>query len=162
MGIYNGMYVIESGDVVSGKMATAFIKHDGQNIPCSWFTSLEATMKKKKNESPRLGTTSLLSRTMGWKGVGTCKMYYATTFIRKLAQQYVREGKDIYVDLVVTNEDPSTTLGSQAILFKNVNFDDIPLAKFSVDGDEPLSEDLTFTFDDFEILSSFQHPAIPA
>lgn len=162
MGNYQGMYVIEAGDVVSGKMATAFIKHDGKNIPCSWFTALEATMKKKKNEAPRLGTTSLMSRSMGWKGMGTCKMYYATSFIRQIAQQYAREGREVFVDLVVTNDDPSTTLGAQAIMFKNVSFDEIPLAKFDVDGEEPLSEDMPFTFDDFEILSSFQHPAIPA
>lgn len=162
MGNYQGMYVIEAGDVVSGKMATAFIKQGDKNIPCSWFTSLEATMKKKKNEAPRLGTTSLMSRSMGWVGSGVCRMYYATSIIRKIGQEYAKNGKDVFVDLVVTNDDPSTTLGAQAIMFKNVNFDEIPLAKFDVKGDGPLEEDMSFSFDGFEILSSFEHPAIPA
>ena len=64
------------------------------------------------------------------------------------------------MDIVVTNDDPSTTLGAQAVLFKNVNFDEIPIAKFDVDGDKPLEEDMPFSFDDFEILSSFTHPAL--
>lgn len=161
MGQYKGMYVIEAGDVVSGKMATAFIKHEGKNIPCSWFTFFEATVKKKKNEAPRLGTTSLMRRSMGWQGSGTTRMYFATTFFRQIALDYAKNGKDVFVDIVVTNDDPSTTLGAQAIMFKNVNFDEIPLAKFDVEGDQPLSEELPFTFDDFEILSSFTHPAIP-
>ncbi len=161
MGQYKGMYVIEAGDVVSGKMATAFIKSDGKNIPCSWFTSFEAIAKKKKNEAPRLGTTSLMRRSMGWMGSGVCRMYYATSFFRQIAQEYAKNGKDVFVDIVVTNDDPSTGIGSQAVLFRNVNFDEIPLAKFDVEGDQPLTEELPFTFDDFELLSSFTHPAIP-
>lgn len=160
MGQYKGMYVIEAGDVVSGKMATAFIKMDGQNIPCSWFTYFEAICKKKKNEAPRLGTTSLMTRSMGWSGTGKAKMYYANSLFRKMAQEYAKEGKDVFVDIVVTNDDPSTTLGAQAVLFKNVNFDEIPIAKFDVAGDKPLEEDMPFSFDDFEILSSFTHPAL--
>ncbi len=159
MGAYKGMYVIEAGDVVSGKMATAFMKHGGKNIPCSWFTYFEGTCRKKKNEAPRLGTTSLMKRSMGWSGSGKVRMYYANSFFRKMAQDYAKNGKDVFVDIVVTNDDPSTTLGAQAVMFKNVNFDDIPLAKFDVEGDAPLSEEMTFSFDDFELLESFQHPA---
>lgn len=160
MGNFRGMYVIETGDVISGKMATAFIKHEGKNIPCSWFTAIEAVMKKKKNEAPRLGTTSLMRRSMGWTGTGSAKMYFSNSIIRALAQSYAKEGKDIFVDMVVTNDDPSSTLGAQAILLKNVNFDEVVLAKFDVHGDAPLDEEVSFTFDDFEILSSFSHPAI--
>lgn len=154
------MYIINAGDVVSGKMATAFLKYEGRNIPCSWFTSLEATMRKKKTEAPRLGATSLMSRTMGWTGGGKVKMYYATSLLRRLALEYAKTGKEVLVDLVVTNEDPAATLGAQAVLLKNVSFDAVPLAKFDAQSSDPLSEELSFTFDDFELLSEFTHPAI--
>lgn len=161
MGEYKGMAVIEHGDVITGKMATAFIKYEGENIPCSWFKELTATMEKSKNQVPRLGSTSSFTRTSGWEGTGEATMYYATSFFRKLAQQYHREGKDVYVDLVVTNDDPTSVLGTQTVVLKNVNFDDIVLARFDIGSDEPLDEDINFTFDDFEYLETFTHPSIP-
>lgn len=160
MGNYKGMYVIEAGDVVSGTMATAFIKDGEKMIPCSWFTSLEASMKKNKKTSPRLGTTALMQRSAGWSGEGRAQMYYATSYFRKMAAKFARNGEDVFVDLVVTNEDPAATLGAQAVMLKNVNFSEIPLTKFDVEGDAPLSESLPFTFDGFELLESFTHPAI--
>ena len=152
------MPIIEYHDTVSGKLATLFLKYNGQNLPLAQFKTLEARMGKSKTNSPRLGTTADMHRTGGWEGTGDGTMYYGTSVFLQMANLFNKQGKDIYVDLVVENDDPTSTLGTQGVLLKHVNFDEIPLAKFDVTSDEPLEMDLNFTFDDFEVLSTFTHP----
>ena len=155
-------YIIQSGDVVEGKLGSCFMKINGENIPIAWLKNVKATMEKNKTEFARLGVTAKAHRSSGWTGKGEATMYYAVSLFRQMAQQYARTGKDVYVDLVITNDDPTATVGQQTVLLRNVNFDNIVLARLDIEGDEPLDEDINFTFDDFEYLSVFTHPAIPA
>ena len=42
------------------------------------------------------------------------------------------------------------------MMLLGVNLDSVLLAKLDGDSDDPLEEDVNFTFEDFEILESFQ------
>ncbi|MEM5780335.1 MAG: phage tail tube protein, partial [Bacillota bacterium] len=66
-----------------------------------------------------------------------------------------RTGVDAYFDLVVENDDPSSAAGKQVILLSGVNLDSTVLTKLDGDSDDPLEEDVDFTFEDFEILTGF-------
>lgn len=155
MATKNGMQIIEYGDVISGKMGAVFMKMDGQNIPMGSLKKITATMTKKKSELPRLGTTASMNRTTGWSGKGEGTTYYGSSKFLKMANEFNSQGKDIYVDILVTNDDPTSNRGIQSVLLKACNFDDIVLASLDIDSDDPLETDLNFTFDDFEVLSMF-------
>lgn len=81
-------------------------------------------------------------------------LYYSTTFFRRMMYDYIKTGKDVYFDLVIENEDPSSTIGKQTISLKNVNMDNVVMAKLDIDATE-LDEDMDFTFSDIEILNDF-------
>lgn len=156
----NGMPIIENPDVIHGSLATLFFKHEGKNFPIGQGKTLEAIMGKDKSALPRLGTTLKFHRSAGAEITGELTLYYGNPIFRQIASEYINKGKEIFIDIVVTNDDPTSFLGQQAGLLTNVSFDEIVLAKFDINSDEPLEEDAPFTADGFEILQSFTHPTI--
>ena len=66
----------------------------------------------------------------------------------------MKSGIDTYFDLVVINDDPQSGLGSQTVVLKNCNLNKVTLAKLDV-GADFLDEELSFTFEDAELLDKF-------
>ena len=62
---------------------------------------------------------------------------------------------DIDFDLVVENNDPSSSAGKQTTLLMDCNLDSVVLTKLDGDSDDPLEEDADFTFEDYDILQEF-------
>lgn len=67
---------------------------------------------------------------------------------------YKDTGEDVYFDIQVTNEDPTSSVGRQTVILKDCNIDGGILAKFDADA-EYLDEDMDFTFEDFEMPEAF-------
>ena len=67
---------------------------------------------------------------------------------------YKETGEDIYFDMQITNEDPTSEAGRQTIILKDCNINGGILAKFNA-GEEYLEEDMEFTFEDFSMPESF-------
>ena len=115
---------------------------------------LEAKVEKTKTEVPILGKTGKGNKSTGWKGSGSATFHYNTSIFRELLERYKRTGEDIYFDIEVTNEDPTSSVGLQTVNLINCNIDGGILAKFDAGG-EYLDEDMDFTFEDFEIPNKF-------
>lgn len=143
-------------DAVSGKAAEAYVKIDGRLEKVFYAKALEATIEKNKVDVPTLGRTNTPQRSAGWSGSGTLTLYYVTTTFRQLMRDYVKEGKDFWFDLQVTNEQPGSAAGRQTIVLKNCNLDSILAAKFDATSDDMLEEELPFTFEDYDVIEEFK------
>lgn len=153
------MAYLKAGDIISGQEGKATMKVEG-NIENMFFVKqLEATFEKQKSEVHTLGHRGTQHKTTGWTGSGSMTIYYVSTLFRKLAQKYAREGKDVYFDITIENDDPTSTIGRQTVVLYGCNLDSTTIAKLDVDNTE-LDEDLDFTFEDFEILDEFQKPQL--
>ena len=86
-------------------------------------------------------------------------IYYVTSLFRKMVIQYIKTGVPVYFDITVTNNDPGSTVGPQTTVLKNCTLDSVIVAKFDVES-EVLDEDLSFTFDDVDILDEFLVPEL--
>jgi len=150
---------LRAGDTISGQEGKATAKIDGIITDMFYLKNLEATFEKNKAEIKTLGKRGTQHKTTGWAGSGSMNIYYVTSIFRKMALQYAKTGKDIYFDITVTNEDPTSTIGAQTIVLYNCNLDNTVLAKLDVDADA-LDEDVDFTFDDFDILDEFGNPIV--
>ncbi|WP_338157545.1 phage tail tube protein [Paenibacillus larvae] len=95
----------------------------------------------------------------GWSGEGKMTLYYVTTTFRQLMLDYIKTGKDTYFDIMITNEDPASEIGAQTVILKNVNLDEVIIAKLDIEGDA-LDEEVSFTFDDVDIIDSFKKPTL--
>ena len=67
---------------------------------------------------------------------------------------YVKTGKDVYFEIVIENNDPSSDIGRQSVALKQVNIDNVTMAKLDINSTE-LDEEVSFTFNDIDILKSF-------
>lgn len=142
-------------DAVSASLAECYATIDGQRYNLMQAINLEATMEKNKAEVPILGKTGKGNKANGWKGTGSATFHYNTSIFRKFMKKYKDSGSDFYFDIQITNNDPTSSVGSQTIILKDCNLDSITLAKFDADG-EYLDEQMDFTFEDWEMPTEFQ------
>ena len=116
--------------------------------------NFEASFEKTKTEVPVLGKTGIGNKPTGWKGTFSATAHYNQSIFRTLLQKYKDTGEDVYFEIQVTNDDPTSAAGRQTIVFMDCNTDGGILAKFDADG-EYLDEDINGTFEDFKMPESF-------
>ncbi len=153
------MGFFKADDTLSGQEARAYTTIDGQVEEMFYAKNIEATAEKNKTEIKTLGKRGTQHKATGWSGSGSMTIYYATSTFRKMMLDYIKNGKDVYFDIQVVNEDPTSLLGKQTTVLKNVNLDSVIMAQFDVDSDA-LEEDIDFTFDDVDILDEFNKPVL--
>ncbi len=141
-------------DTVSAKLAECFITIKGRRYNFMQAINFEAKFKKVKSKVPILGKTGAGNKSSGWEGTGSATFHYNTSIIRELLVNFKDTGEDVYFEIQVTNEDPTSAAGRQTMVFVDCNVDGGILAKFDADG-EYLDEDMDFTFEDFKMPEKF-------
>ena len=149
------MAKLKSFDPISGKEGVAYAKINGNNEELFFAKTIEASVEKAKSEIKAIGRRMTGHKTTGMSGSGSMTLYYLTPLFRQMLKQYKDTGVDIYFDLVVENNDPSSSAGKQTVLLMDCNLDSVLLTKLDGDSDDPLEEDADFTFEDFDILQEF-------
>ena len=144
--------MMNAKDAVSASLAECFVTIEGKRYNFMQAINLEAKIEKTKSEIPILGKTGKGNKTTGWKGTGSATFHYNTSIFRQLLYRYKETGEDIYFDIQVTNEDPTSGAGRQTV--KDCNLDGGILTKFDADA-EYLDEEADFTFEDFEMPEMF-------
>jgi hypothetical protein len=142
-------------DTISGAEAECYITLDGKRYHAMTLKNLEAKSEKIKVEVPILGSRSKGNKTVGVKHTGSATSYYVTSIFRQAMYKYEKTGVDTNIEIVVTNDDPTSTAGKQTVSLLGVNIDSTVLTKFDVDADEFLEEDFDFTFEDWEMPDKF-------
>ena len=135
------MQSMNAKDAVSASLAECFVTIEGNR-----YNFMQAI----------LGRTGKGNKTTGWKGSGSATFHYNTSIFREQLYRYKETGQDVYFDIQITNEDPTSSVGRQTIILKDCNVDGGILAKFDADA-EYLDEDLDFTFEDWEMPEQFSH-----
>lgn len=153
------MSYLKAKDTISGQEARAYMVIDGNSEEMFFAKKLTAYITKEKSEIRTLGKRGVQYKAKGWKGTGHMDIYYATSRFRQLILDYVENGIDNYFDIQVVNDDPTSDIGCQTVVLKNVNLNKMTAAAFDVNS-EALSEDVEFTFDGIELLDSFELPVL--
>jgi hypothetical protein len=141
-------------DAVSASLAECFVTIEGTRYNFMQAIKLEAKFDKSKTKVPILGKTGKGNKSTGWSGTGSATFHYNTSIFRKLLRRFKESGEDVYFDIQVTNEDPTSSVGRQTVILKDCNMDGGVLSKFDADG-EYLDEDMDFTYEDFELPEEF-------
>lgn len=147
-------YLLAS-DIISGLEGTVWATVDGQVVECAELRNLTATMDKNKTEVKTLGQRGTQHKATGWSGTGSFTFYYVTSRWAQMLINYAKTGKDVYFDIVVKNEDPTSTVGSQKIKLGKCNIDGGDIAKVDVDADL-LDTSMNFTFSEVDVLEEFK------
>ena len=148
------MTILQAEDTVNGREGVATAIIDGKVVELMELSNININIEKIKSEFKAMGTRSTQNRTTGWRGTGSMTVRYVSTRWAEMIQKYIKTGVDTYFTIVVTNEDPGSKTGKQVIQILGCNMDSMDIAKLDVDADV-LDHDFDFTFNDMNILSSF-------
>lgn len=148
---------LRAGDTISGQEGKAQAIINGKVEELFMVKSLEAKIEKNKEKVKTLGKRGTQSKAAGWEGAGSITIYYMTSLFRRLMIDYVKNGRDTYFDIIITNEDPTSTIGRQTVALHGCNLDSALAAKLAVD-ESVLEENTDFTFDDADLLEEFTLP----
>lgn len=149
------MKTLSAQDTISGKEGRAYAKINDNNEEMFFAKSIEASVEKSKGQVKAIGKRMVGHKTSGGEGTGSMVLYYMTPLFRQKLAEWKRTGVDAYFDMVIENSDPSSAAGAQTVLLIGVNLNSTVLAKLDGDSDDPLEEEVDFTFEDFEYLSEF-------
>lgn len=146
--------IMNAKDTITASLAECFVTINGTRYNFMQAINLEATVEKNKTEVPILGKTGKGNKSTGWSGSGSATFHYNTSIFRELLLKFKETGEDMYFDIQITNYDPTSSVGRQTTILKDVNVDGGLIAKFDADG-EYLDEDMDFTFEDWEMPEKF-------
>ena len=144
--------IMNAKDAVSASLAECFVTIGDNRYNFMQAINLEANFEKNKTEVPILGKTGKGNKATGWKGTGSATFHYNTSIFRELMKRYKDTGEDVYFDIQVTNEDPTSSVGRQTVILKDCNMDGGLLAKFDADA-EYLDEEYKTFFKNMGISS---------
>ena len=155
------MAFLQAKDTISGQEGRAYAIFSGRREEMFYVKNIEATAEKEKAEVKTLGRRGTQHKAIGWSGSGSMTIYYVTSVFRQMMYDYIKNGRDTYFDIMVVNEDPSSTIGKQVVTLKNVNLDSVIMAALDTEADA-LEEDVDFTFDDVDMdtANTFRAPTL--
>jgi len=107
--------VMQAKDAVSASLAECFVTIGDNRYNFMQAINLEANFEKNKTEIPILGKTGKGNKSTGWSGTGSATFHYNTSIFRQMMKQYKDTGEDVYFDIQVTNEDPTSSVGRQSL-----------------------------------------------
>lgn len=148
------MKILQAEDAVNGREGVATAEIEGKVVELMELSNITITADKTKTEFKAMGQRNTQNKTTGWKGTGKATVRYISSRWAKMLQTYAKTGKDTYFTIVVTNQDPGSATGKQVIQILGCNLDSLDLAKLDIDS-EILEQEVNFTYNDFNILTSF-------
>jgi len=150
----DAIQTMQAKDVVSAKLASAYVTVDGKRYLLFQAKSLEATLEKDKADVPILGRMQKGHKTNSMNGTGSLVIYKNTSLFDDMMMKLKAQGIDTYFDMQITNADPTSDAGKQVTILKDCNIDSALIVSFDADG-EWLEQSIDFTFEDIEIATKF-------
>lgn len=142
-------------DAVSAKLASCYITSEGNRYLLMQAKNVEVKYDKEKQEVAILGRTTKGNKTNGGKITGSCTIYHNTDIFTEMIAKYQDTGEDLYFDMVITNDDPSSAAGDRSVTISDCNIDGATIASFDAEG-EFLEQDIDFTAERFDIAKAFR------
>ena len=146
--------VLDARDAISGSLASCYVTIDSRRYKFLQMTEFSATYKPNIVDVPILGRVNKGHKTVGGIGEFSGKAHYNQSILRRVMKNYQDTGYMAEMEIQIENEDPSAAVGRQATILKGCLLDSVVVAKFAA-GENLLDEDISGTFDKFELPETF-------
>lgn len=143
-------------DALNGKSGRAFITKDGLNYELFSLKKFSADAELQETDFKVVGTTLVQKKTTGVSLTGSATVYYGTPIFLQMLTEYLKTGRLPYFTIQITNDDPSTSVGTQTVVLYNVKLSKVPVAMLDADADF-LEEEISFSFTNVEVLNWFNN-----
>lgn len=146
--------VMDARDAIAGALANCYITIGGNRYNFLSMTEFSATYKPNIVDVPILGRVNKGHKIVGGSGEWSGKANYNQSILRKVMKKYQDSGYFPPIEIQVENEDQSSSVGRQSTILKGCLLDSVVVAKFTA-GENLLDEDISGTFDSFELPETF-------
>lgn len=150
-----GNSTLQAKDVISAKLGRCFVTIGENRYLLMQAKNIEITYEKEKSKIAILGRITQGNKANGGSISGTMTIYHNTDIFTALILQYQKTGQDLYFDMEITNDDPTSAAGARTIVINDCNIDSLQIATFDADG-ESLEQEVEFTAEDFDIPQAFK------
>lgn len=145
-------------DTVNGAEGSIFITVGGKNVQVAGMRNVRLDAELQSTDMRVIGTRSIQQKDNGVKQTGSGNIYYGDDLFRDMILEYIQTGKMTPFDIQITNNDPTTTLGSQTMVAYGCYLTGtIPLAILN-DEEAMLNYDFTFSYTSVSKIGSFTTP----
>ena len=148
-------HTMRARDSIAGSSGECYVLIDGRRINFMSAVKVEATVEKIKVEVPILGQRMKGNKTVGAKGTGTATFHYNTSIFRKVMKKFVDTGEDLYFDMIVTNDDPTSAAGRQTTILKGCNLNKTVVAQVDANNNTYLEVEIEFGFEGWDMPEEF-------
>ena len=150
----NGNIEMRGADACTAKFGYCYITIDNQRYLFMQAKDISLEIQKTKQKVDIMGKVMSAHKSTGAEGTGSAKFHYNTSLFNEQLVNYCKSGKDIYFDLQITNDDPTTSVGRQTVTAYDCNLDGGVIAQIISD-DSLLEQSFDFTFDDCDLPEKF-------
>ena len=144
-------------DALNGKSGSGFLKINGENHQMFGMKKFQSDAEFQEEDFKVVGTTLVQTKSTGVKLTGTMTLYYGSPYFLKLLDEYLKTGKLPYFTMQIENDDPSTTVGTQTVVYYNVKLSKLPVQKLDVES-SALDMEVGFSYTNIEVLNWFHDP----
>ena len=146
-------------DTVNGAEGTIVITVDGKNHEVACMKNIKTAATIQSQDMRVIGTRKIQAKPNGAKLTGSGNIYYGSNLFTDMVLAYIQTGRMEEFDIQITNADPTTSIGAQAMAYYGCTLTgEIPLS--ILDGQEAmLNYDFNFTYTDVARLQAFNDPA---
>ena len=147
-----------SKDTVNGAEGKVIITRDGKNYEVAGMRNIKTSVNIQSEDMRVIGTRKIQDKPNGAKQTGSGTIYYGSNLFTDIVLEYVNTGVMPEFSIQITNNDPTTTIGSQIMAYYGCHLTgEIPLS--ILDSEESmLNYDFNFVFTDVARMSSFNDP----
>ena len=151
------MYLLAK-DTVNGAEGKVFVTRNGKQIEVAGMMNITTYAEIQGKEMRVVGTRTIQNKANGAKQTGKGNIYYGTSLWTDMVLEYINTGNMPQFDLQITNDDPSSSVGSQSIAYYGCELTgSIPLS--ILDSEEAmLNFEFNFTYTRAAKLRGFNEP----
>lgn len=146
-------------DTVNGAEGSVVVTVNGRNLVIAGMRNIRTVANIQSQDMRVVGTRRVQSKNNGATQTGTGNIYYGDDIFRDMVLQYINTGVMPEFDLQITNNDPATSLGQQAMAYYGCHLTgEIPLSILD-DEQAMLNFDFNFAWTRVAKLDSFSAPS---
>jgi len=148
-------HTMQAKDTLAGNRGECYVVIDGRRINFMSAVKVVATVEKPKATVPILGQKMKGNKTINLQGTGTATFHYNTSVFRKAMKHFKNTGEDLYFDMIIINDDPTSQAKRQTTILKGCNLNKVIVGQVDANNDSYLEEEIDFTFEDWDMPEEF-------
>lgn len=152
---YKDRTTMKAMDAVHGAHAECFVTIGDDRYNFMQMTEFEGKYELNIVDVPILGRVTKGNKVAGGSGTWSGTAHFNQSLFRLMLVGYMESGAMPAFKIQVTNSDPSSSAGSQSIIYEGCLFDSVILSKFAA-GEDILDEEISGTFEDFKMAEAFK------